>query len=374
MRKKSIYKMVGAALVVLYIVLVCIFANSEAIKANKFFEVFLPFVLAFCLIGGVIFIILGFKKDKITDANLEIYEFEEIAEKIAQNIIAKTEKIKKLALLLLGVGIVFAFIGYFLNEIITKIGAALWIVGVFIGIFSRESKKYKIAKNYLERIEKDNSETLKSIIKESETSNNNIDYTGKNVAEQNNIIKKANQTQKADETTAEAKEFFSRTEDKIVFVLPFCNIEPSCLEKQGLTYETKLYPILAISDFLIENDYEFCKARTFGGVDEASHLGVMAYKVEYTNISKLKNDFESDYKKAEKEICNGYIGELEYTGIKAEFKLGDVDFYIAVEEQAITLRWENISQAMPDYELIINKLKEIKSEVDLNPKGSKNTS
>lgn len=145
MNKKK-YIITGVALWVLYFVLVSIFANSEAIQTNHFLEILLPFVMAFCIIGGIVFLILGFKKHK-KDEKFEM------TKELAHSIIRKIEKTKKVALLLLVVAVVFVFIGYFLNENIAKIGVAFWIVGVFAEIFAKESKKYKWAQMYLKEYE-----------------------------------------------------------------------------------------------------------------------------------------------------------------------------------------------------------------------------
>lgn len=144
MKRSSIYKITGVALIALYVILVCVFANSETIKNNSSFEIFLPFVLAFCLFGGVVFLILGLKKNK-KDNDYEM------TEEIAHNIITKVDKIKKFALMILGVGVIFTLVGFFSNkEMIAKIGMVFWIVGVFIGIFSKEGKRYKMAKKYID--------------------------------------------------------------------------------------------------------------------------------------------------------------------------------------------------------------------------------
>ena len=140
MKKKTIYKIVGVTLIALYIIFVCIFANLSAIKNSKFCEIFLPFILGVCIIGGVVFLILGFKKNK------KDKKYEMTAE-TAQSIIKKTENIKKFALILLGIGATLFLLGYF-NENIAKIGVIFFIIGVFIGIFAKEGKQYKIAKNY----------------------------------------------------------------------------------------------------------------------------------------------------------------------------------------------------------------------------------
>ena len=120
-----------------------IFANSVIIKTNKYCEIYLPFVLAFCLIGGVVFLILGFKKNKRSTEP-------EMTKEFADKIIKKTESTKKFALLLLATGAVLVLIGYFSIENIAKIGIVFWIAGVFIGMFAKEGSKYRTAKNFIE--------------------------------------------------------------------------------------------------------------------------------------------------------------------------------------------------------------------------------
>ncbi len=141
MNKKMIYKICGVVLCLLYFVLVVIFANSEYIKTNVYCEFFLPFILAFCLIGGIIFFILGFRKDKKSK------QFEMTSE-IAQGIVKRTEKLKNVALILLAIGLFFFLLG-FINENIAKVGMVFFIIGVYTGIFAKESKKYKEAQKYL---------------------------------------------------------------------------------------------------------------------------------------------------------------------------------------------------------------------------------
>ncbi|MBO4898334.1 MAG: hypothetical protein J5590_08570 [Clostridia bacterium] len=150
MNKKSIYKIVGFALLALYIVLVVIFRNSEAIKANKYCEIILPFVLLLCVSGGITFLVLGFKKSgggKKPQKTLEE----------AQNQLKRTEKSKNVALVVIGIGVVLFLMG-FINMVFAKIGAIIYILGVFIGIFSKE--KCKMLKKYIE--ETNNSETAKN--------------------------------------------------------------------------------------------------------------------------------------------------------------------------------------------------------------------
>lgn len=142
MKKKTIYKIAGVALLCLYIIFVYIFANSTSIKNNQSSETFLPLVLGVCLIGGVVFLILGFKKNK-NDKKFEM------TEEKAQNIIKKTDNIKKIALILIGIGAILLLIGYFSIENIGKIGWIFWIIGVFVGMFAKEGKQYKLAKNYV---------------------------------------------------------------------------------------------------------------------------------------------------------------------------------------------------------------------------------
>lgn len=141
MNKKMIYRISGFTLCLLYFVLVGIFANSEYIKTNVYCEIFLPFILGFCLIGGIIFFILGFRRDK-KSGQLEI------TSEIVYGVVKRTEKLKNVALILLGIGL-FLFLLGFINENIAKVGAVFFIIGVYMGIFAKENKKYKEAKEYL---------------------------------------------------------------------------------------------------------------------------------------------------------------------------------------------------------------------------------
>ena len=142
MNKKVIYRIIGAILLSMYII-TCIIGRASDVFSNLsgVMEILLTVAVGLCFIGGVIFLILGFKKNR-KDNKFEM------TEETARSIIQKTEKIKNIALILFGVGAALFLLGYF-NENIAKIGAIFWIIGAFTGIFAKESKKYKLSIKFI---------------------------------------------------------------------------------------------------------------------------------------------------------------------------------------------------------------------------------
>ena len=90
--------------------------------------------------------IIGFKKNKKNNKY-------EMTVETAQSIIKKTEKIKNFAVVVLVIGVVLFLLGYF-NKNILRVGVVLEIVGVYIGIFAKERKKYKLALKFIGEMRK----------------------------------------------------------------------------------------------------------------------------------------------------------------------------------------------------------------------------
>lgn len=151
-KKKAIYKIIGAVLLSIYITIVIIGQTSGVFSnLSGVVKTLMVVIVDLCFIGGIIFLIFGFKKDK-KDKRFEM------TEETAQSIIKKTEKIKNIALILVIVGVALFLLGYF-NKNVTKIGVILWMVGIYIWIFAKERKKYKLSIKFInDSIEKEEKE------------------------------------------------------------------------------------------------------------------------------------------------------------------------------------------------------------------------
>lgn len=72
-----------------------------------------------------------------------------MTEEIAKKIIKRKEGIMTAALILMGVGCLLFLLGES-DIIFPKIGAILFLTGLWVGIIARENKKYKAANEYME--------------------------------------------------------------------------------------------------------------------------------------------------------------------------------------------------------------------------------
>ena len=141
MRKKSIFKIIGAILLSICIIIFIFIVSDVSSNLSKEGESSLIAAMDLCVFGGIVFLIIGFKKNKKNNKY-------EMTVETAQSIIKKTEKIKNFAVVVLVIGVVLFLLGYF-NENIAKIGAIFWIIGAFTGIFAKESKKYKLSIKFI---------------------------------------------------------------------------------------------------------------------------------------------------------------------------------------------------------------------------------
>lgn len=146
MRKKSIFKIIGAILLSICIIIFIFIVSDVSSNLSKEGESSLIAAMDLCVFGGIVFLIIGFKKNKKNNKY-------EMTVETAQSIIKKTEKIKNFAVVVLVIGVVLFLLGYF-NKNILRVGVVLEIVGVYIGIFAKERKKYKLALKFIGEMRK----------------------------------------------------------------------------------------------------------------------------------------------------------------------------------------------------------------------------
>lgn len=85
----------------------------------------------------------------------------------------------------------------------------------------------------------------------------------------------------------------------------------------------EIYPLIIISEFLMEKGFSFQEATVGGGYNEITHTGDAAYHAQYTDFNDFRDNFESNFKKAEKyerENSDGWITILNYGYIRVFLK------------------------------------------------------
>jgi len=95
----------------------------------------------------------------------------------------------------------------------------------------------------------------------------------------------------------------------------------------------EIYPLVAISDFLMSKDFTFCRASTADGISEITHTGDAPYNVIYHDLDKFRNHFVEDFFTCQKEECErsgGWISSLNYGHVDVYLKKGTLLFHAAV--------------------------------------------
>lgn len=125
----------------------------------------------------------------------------------------------------------------------------------------------------------------------------------------------------------------------------------------------RIYPLTALSDYLLKKGFTFVKAEIGGGVDEISHTGSIAYEAKYTDFEKFRNGFENDletFKENARIEYGGWACSPDYNYINATLKRGklSVSALLLLKQMSIVLEWKNLDNC--DYELIDGTNEEMK--------------
>lgn len=113
------------------------------------------------------------------------------------------------------------------------------------------------------------------------------------------------------------------------------------------------YPLVAISEFLIDNGFTFVEGYCGGGIDEISHSGDKSYSARYTDFYNFRDNFESDLELAESEArseSSGWICSLNYGYIGAVLQRDSLSLRLLRDKNEVRLIWKNISEN--DFELV----------------------
>lgn len=107
------------------------------------------------------------------------------------------------------------------------------------------------------------------------------------------------------------------------------------------------YPLVAISEFLISNDFDFVEVHCGGGINEVSHCGDKSYYTSYTEFSDFRDNFERDMdlaKSKERIESGGLVCSLNYGYIAADLQRDSLFVSIIRDKPKVRLIWKNISE------------------------------
>ncbi len=97
--------------------------------------------------------------------------------------------------------------------------------------------------------------------------------------------------------------------------------------------DDEIYPLVAISDFLITQGFTFCRASTEDGISEITHTGDAPYNVIYRDLDSFRNHFVEDFFECEEkeyEKSGGWISSLNYGHVDVYLKKENLLFHAAV--------------------------------------------
>lgn len=97
--------------------------------------------------------------------------------------------------------------------------------------------------------------------------------------------------------------------------------------------EEEIYPLVAISEFLMQHGFTFCRASTADGISEISHTGDAPYNVIYHDLDRFRIHFVGDFFTCQKKECErsgGWISSLNYGHVDVYLKKGGLLFHAAV--------------------------------------------
>ena len=97
--------------------------------------------------------------------------------------------------------------------------------------------------------------------------------------------------------------------------------------------EQEIYPLVAISEFLLNHGFTFCRASTADGISEITHTGDAPYNVIYSDLDTFRNHFVEDFFVCQKKECEhsgGWISSLNYGHVDVYLRKGVLLFHAAV--------------------------------------------
>ena len=100
----------------------------------------------------------------------------------------------------------------------------------------------------------------------------------------------------------------------------------------------EIYPLVAISDYLISQGFTFCRASTADGISEITHTGDAPYNVIYRDLDAFRNHFVEDFFACQEKECKesgGWITSLNYGHVDVYLKKGALLLRATVDNGSI---------------------------------------
>ena len=113
--------------------------------------------------------------------------------------------------------------------------------------------------------------------------------------------------------------------------------------RRFLSEKSEIYPLLNISQSLLDKGFVFEKASVGGGITEISHTGSLAYSASYSQFEKFRDGFHEDIKTAQAKAENEYKGwaTIDYRYIFVDLHKGDLKIRIETNDNVNeTVRFE----------------------------------
>ncbi len=107
------------------------------------------------------------------------------------------------------------------------------------------------------------------------------------------------------------------------------------------------YPLVAISEFLFLEGFDFVRAVIGGGVDEISHTGDKSYSADYESFEEFRDNFDKDLAQATEEAqkaYGGWVSSLNYGFILAELEKESITFNVIISERQVRISWSNLDK------------------------------
>ena len=116
----------------------------------------------------------------------------------------------------------------------------------------------------------------------------------------------------------------------------------------NLRKDSEIYPLVSISEFLIEKGFSFDKAVVGGGITEISHAGTVSYSACYSDFANFRDNFYNDIRQADIDADREYGGwaSIDYRYIFVDL-VNDSTCVRIESENGIRIEWSH-SDNMPE--------------------------
>lgn len=114
--------------------------------------------------------------------------------------------------------------------------------------------------------------------------------------------------------------------------------------RHNRSQNSEIYPLVVISEFLLEKGFVFQEALVGGGIDEVSHTGTKAYHARYTRFETFRDECEKDIALAAEKIEKEYHSwaTIDYRFILVQFKRSETEVIVEIGESKSML-WKHIT-------------------------------